>query len=139
MAEDTQSFVIDASVAAKWFLPERDTQKALALRDGHLSGRLTLYAPALAIYEVANALRYRPDLVEADLEKDIEALMSFDLAFVVPSSKSVARATLMARKLGITVYDAVYLELADDIGCQLVTADEELAEKARGTARVSLL
>ncbi|HVP22597.1 MAG TPA: PIN domain-containing protein [Conexivisphaerales archaeon] len=65
--------------------------------------------------------------------------MSFDLAFIVPSSKSVARAALTAKKLGIAVYDAVYLELAADIGCQLVTADEELAVKARGTALISLL
>lgn len=139
MAAESQNLVIDASIAVKWFVPEQDSEDALRLRDQHVKGRLTLFAPALLIYEVANALRYRSDITKADLESDIEALFLLDITFIAPSSKSVAKTTLKARRLDITVYDAVYLELAEDIGCQLVTADDELNSKAEDTRLVTLL
>jgi len=139
MAAESQNVVFDASVAVKWFVPEQDSKDALTLRDQHIEGRLTLYAPALIIYEVANALRYRSDITETDLEHDIEALFQLDIAFIAPSSKSTAKAALTAKRLGITVYDAVYVELAEDIGCKLVTADDDLNRKAKDTHLVTLL
>ncbi len=139
MASESQSVVVDASVAVRWFVPEQDSEDALTLRDQHIEGRLTLYAPALIIYEVANALRYRSDITETDLEYNIEALFQLDIAFIAPSSKSTAKATLTAKKLGITVYDAVYVELAEDIGCKLVTADDDLNRKAKDTHLVTSL
>lgn len=139
MAAESQNVVVDASIAVKWFVPEQDSEDALTLRDQHIGGRLTLYAPALIIYEVANALRYRSDITEGDLERNIEALFQLDLTFIAPSSKSTAKATLTAKRLGITVYDAVYVELAEDIGCKVVTADDDLNRKAKDTHLVTLL
>jgi predicted nucleic acid-binding protein len=52
--------VIDASVATKWFLQERDTDHALALRDGHASGRILLTSSSIMPHEQANALRFHP-------------------------------------------------------------------------------
>src|SRR3990170_3236196 len=139
MATESQNVVVDASIAVKWFVPEQDSEEALTLRDQHIKGRLTLFAPALIIYEVANALRYRSDITKADLEHNIEALFQLDMTLITPSSKSTAKATLTARRLGITVYDAVYVELAEDIGCKLVTADDELNSKAKDTHLVTRL
>ena len=139
MAAESQNLVIDASIAVKWFVPEQDSEDALRLRDQHVQGRLTLFAPALLLYEVANALRHRSDVTKADLESDIEALFLLDITLMAPSSKSVAKAALKARRHDITVYDAVYLELAQDIGCQLVTADDELHTKAEDSRLVTLM
>jgi len=139
MAAESQNLVLDASIAVKWFVPEQDSEEALTLRDQHIKGRLTLFAPALIIYEVANALRYRSDITKADLERNIEALFQLDMTLIAPSSKSTVKATLTARRLGITVYDAVYVELAEDIGCKLVTADDDLNSKSKDTYLVTLL
>lgn len=131
--------MIDASIVVKWFVPEQDSEQALKLRDGHAEGRLTLYAPDLLVYEVANALRYRADLAKGDLESDLEALFLFDMMIMTPSSNSISRAALKAMQYGITVYDAAYMELAEDIGSEFVTSDDKLRKKVGKTRSVTLL
>lgn len=138
MAEDSQDLVVDASIVVKWFVPEQDSKQALKLRDAHAQGRINLYAPDLLVYEVANALRYRTDITAADIESDIDALFQFDMMLMTPSSKSASRAASKARLYGISLYDATYLELAEDIGAELVTADSELCKKAE-KSRLALL
>ena len=61
-------YVVDASVLVKWFLHEQegDRDRALALRDLHISGRSTIYVPQLALLDVLNALRFRPKAKEED-------------------------------------------------------------------------
>ena len=51
-------YVLDASVILKWFLEEENSEKAITLKDGHSRGEFLVVIPDLAIYEVANALRY---------------------------------------------------------------------------------
>ncbi len=53
--------VVDSSVAVKWFSQEDKTNEALALRDSHVRGLVTLLATPLPSCELANALRYKPD------------------------------------------------------------------------------
>jgi len=55
-----ERFVVDASVAVKWLVTEKDTENALKVLDGYLAGRFELLAPTLIYYEVANALRLHP-------------------------------------------------------------------------------
>lgn len=43
--------------------------------------------------------------------------------------KSVSRRASIARTLDITVYDATYLDLAQDLDCQVVTSDKPLRDK----------
>ena len=133
------ALVIDASATIKWFVPEDDTEKAVRLRRKHIEGQIDLFAPDLLVYEVANALRYRPDLTEEALKEDVSALFALDLELVVPSSDIIAKAAARARELGVTVYDSIYLALAETIGSYVVTADERLYERAERTRLVWLL
>ena len=50
--------VIDASVVIKWFIEEKDSAKALLLKDNHINGKTILIAPDLLIYEAANVLLF---------------------------------------------------------------------------------
>lgn len=136
MAPESTNLVVDGSVAVKWLLPEEDSKEALGIRDAHVRGKVTLYAPDLLLYEVANVLRYRHDVADADIVSGVEALFLLDIAFLSPSSRSVARAVVTARRFDITFHDAVYLEIAEDIGASLVTADYELYHKTRKTRMV---
>lgn len=51
-------FVIDASVVIKWFIEEKDSAKAVLLKEKHINGKTILIAPDLLIYEVANVLLF---------------------------------------------------------------------------------
>jgi len=49
--------VIDASVVLKWYLSDEEHgDRALDILEGHASDRLSLHAPALLEFEVANGL-----------------------------------------------------------------------------------
>ena len=139
MERAPQTLVIDASVVAKWFIPEEDRAEALKLRNKHIEGSLTLIAPDLLVYEVANALSYHPELKNEDLKEDIEALFMIDLELVPPSTKLTTSIASKARQLGISVYDSSYLALAETIATNMVTADKKLYDKVKATGLVLIL
>ena len=135
MERSPQNLVVDASAAVKWFVPEAEVEKAVKLRDKHIEGTISLFAPDVLVYEIANALRHRPELSDETLKEDVEALFMLDLELIVPSSDFIKQATLKARQLGITVY----LIIAETIGSYAVTADENLYGKVKQTGLVKFL
>jgi predicted nucleic acid-binding protein len=133
-----KTLIVDASVAAKWFVPEEDSGKAVKLRNRHVEGELTLMAPDLIVYEVANALSHHPDISDEALRENVEALFMVDLDLVSPSTELMALTADSARRYAISVYDSSYLALAEFIATNLVTADKRLYDKVGG-GRVLLL
>lgn len=131
--------MIDASVAAKWFVPEDDTDKAIGLRDRFVEGGVDLVAPDLLVYEVVNALRYHPEIGSSMLQEDVDALFSLDLDLVPPSSELVRLSALRAREMEISIYDAAYVILAQETATSLVTADAELHAKVKAKGLSFLL
>jgi predicted nucleic acid-binding protein len=134
------AYVIDASVAVKWFIPERHSHEAAALLDP----TLTLHAPDLLFAEVGNALwtkTRRRELTPGEARLVLHGLASVALE-VTPIRQVAAGALDLALEAGCTVYDAVYLALAVHHDCRLVTADQRLGRLIRPKAlarHISLL
>jgi len=124
-----QTLVIDASTAAKWFLEEEDSDRALRVRDAHIDGRIKLTAPDLIVYEVANALNYNSRVSDTQLTARVQDLSDYDLDLVPPSAEYTARIVRTARELSVSVYDASYIALSDIIATNLVTADKKLHDR----------
>ncbi len=139
MERAPQTLVIDASAAAKWFLEEEHTEKALSLRKAHLEGKISLTAPDLLVYEVANALNYNPKVSEDDLAARVQDLLEYEIDLVPPSFEYATRIVRTAREFSISVYDASYVALSNIIATNLVTADRRLYEKLSGTTRIFLI
>ena len=74
-------YVLDASVAAKWFTrhEEPDREKALALRDRHRRRHCRLILPELGLIEVMNAIRFSRRAVEADTSAALAVLNDLQL------------------------------------------------------------
>ncbi len=114
-------FVVDASVAVKWLVPEMHADAARRL----LRENTALLAPDLIWAEVGNALwrKWRegallPEVVQAMLGD----LRRFPLR--IHSGESLYAVTWpVAQASGRTFYDCLYLALALSAGCPLVTAD----------------
>ena len=138
MERAPKTLIIDASVAAKWFVPEGDSGKAVKLRNRHVEGELTLMTPDLIVYEVTNALSHHPDISDEALRENVEALFMVDLDLVPPSTELMALTADSARRYAISIYDSSYLALAEFIATNLVTADKRLCDKVGG-GRVLLL
>lgn len=132
-----QEVVVDASVACKWFLPEKDTPKALLLRDDHIEERIRILAPELMAYEVANALRYHPALGKEGLQETIRYLYDLQLSWVPATHRDLGSAADFARRQRVSVYDACYATLAEHRSCPLVTDDTLLLKTSRRAVSLS--
>jgi predicted nucleic acid-binding protein len=122
-------YVLDASVAVKWVLPEPDSPKATALRDDFHRAIHELLSPDTFTAEVAHAL------LKAERRKLIphgDALLN--LAKILKSLPQLhpilpdllPQAAAIASQARIGVYDCLYVALAERETCQLVTADTRL-------------
>jgi len=135
------SYVVDASVAVKWFSQtgEDDIEKALRLQELYLQRECALTAPDLIIYELANALRYNPNFDQKDTELALLSLHKMGMELVAPSETLLKKAVEFAYQKNITVYDAIYVALALERRCLLITADTKSYKKIRDFSQVILL
>jgi predicted nucleic acid-binding protein len=115
-------WVIDASVAAKWVTPERDSPLAEALLDDEL------IVPDLLFAEVANILWKKQMRAEMDgATALVGARWLMQVPFQVHDSASLlADALTLALRLHHPAYDCFYLALAERVAAPLVTADKRL-------------
>jgi predicted nucleic acid-binding protein len=122
---EKQKKVVDASVLAKLFLDEPGKEAALRLKSEHLSNAVTLIVPELLFLEVLNTLRYKYQ--SAPVLSKVNAAL-FDLQLVIKNIdfSLIEKSIENSIKHNITIYDAVYVALAEIEGCELVTADKEL-------------
>jgi predicted nucleic acid-binding protein len=120
--------VIDSSVAAKWFLAEPHSDKALDILEAKKAKELVLLAPEFIYAEVGNILWRRVTsgtLADSDAQLFIDDFSN--VQFTLVSSASLLKD---AYKLGVThkrtVYDSLYIALSLREQCELVTADAKL-------------
>ncbi len=132
--------VLDTSVLIKWFRQgEVLADHALRWRDAYLQGEVEIAVPSLVAYELANVLRYKDDLTTAQVGEAVQSLFDMGLKWVAPSALTMRRAVAIAREREVTVYDAVFVSLAEALGADLVTADERLVRRLSGFPFVHLL
>lgn len=117
--------VIDSSVVVKWFSQEEKTSEALALRNAHVEGQLTLLATPLLKCEVANALRYKPDYDTGRLTEAINQLFKLHLTENPIDQQLLSRSGEIAYGCGVTIYDAIPVALALSKKTKCITADRE--------------
>lgn len=115
--------VVDASVTVKWFLSEDHSREAMVLLDSAFER----IAPEFIVIEVASVLRKRflaKKITNANGERTLVELLS--LVGTKHTAHLVPHAFQLAVTHGCSAYDALYVALAVDEGCQLVTADRRL-------------
>ena len=130
--------VLDPSVALKWCLPEMDVDKALQLRQEYQQGIHDLLAPDVFPIEVGHALSkaHRQRKITED-----EANLHFDdILSTAPQLHSslglLSRAYELSLQARASLYDCLYLALAEEEGCQLVTADQRLIRNLQRPATI---
>jgi predicted nucleic acid-binding protein len=127
-------YVLDASVAACWVLRNPLRAKALQLRAEYQQNIHELIAPSHFPNEIASAL------TKAERQKLIpvgdahlliqEILNTPPLLYAVDSL--FYRAVEISSQTRIAFYDCLYLALAEQENCGLVTADDKLVNALQG-------
>jgi len=137
-----EQLVVDASVVAKLYLKdEQYTDKADLLFSRFEQGDIQLIAPRLITYEVPAAIKRGAVRVKAGKEVWQAALSSFQSLglSIVDDSDAKYEAIRLAINYACAYYDALYLLLAEDLGCPFVTADDRLWRALRTRVEYLLL
>jgi predicted nucleic acid-binding protein len=115
-----------------WCFEDECDELADAVLDGLAEGEA--WVPSLWPLEVANVLvaaERRRRLTAADSARFVELLMSLPIVVDDRShERAFAQVMSTARQLGISVYDASYLELAMRLGAAIATRDSQLRAAA---------
>jgi len=120
--------VLDSSVGVKWVIPEKDSDKALQLRDDFLNKIVELVSPDIFLIEAAHAItraERQKRITPAEEAKALTHLLTTapDLLRYVPL---LPRAYELSSQFRIGVYDCLYVALAEHEKCDLVTAESRL-------------
>lgn len=124
-------YVIDSSVAFKWVVAEIDSNKANSLRDDYRNGVHELLAPDIFPAEIANALLVaeRRNRVAAGQFAPLLADVLTTCPVLHPTRPLLARVCVLAAAVPISIYDGLYVALAEREACELITADDKLVKK----------
>lgn len=125
-------YVVDASVLVKWFMDEEDRDLALGLRELHTSGRSTVFVSELTFLEILNAIRYGSKATEKDGAEALHVLQNLHLQVKPIEFDTLRKANAIAWGYKITIYDALYVALAEQVGYPLITADDVMVKKLKG-------
>ena len=120
----TRKWVVDASVAAKWLVPEADSAVAVSVLDDQL------LAPELLCAELANLLWKKQARSEMDAVTAGLAYRSLSYAplTLYACSELAQDALQCAIELRHPAYDCFYLALSARENCTVLTADRRFAE-----------
>jgi len=126
------SFVVDASVALKWFVPEALSEAAEEL----LLSSAELHAPDLLVVEVTNAAWKK--VLRGEIRRSQAKLMAVAIhrggPTLYPSEIFIERALEIALALDHPVYGCLYLACAESLEAALVTMDARLLKLIENTA-----
>lgn len=127
------AFVIDASMALSWHFPDERSPRSEAV--DALSDTQTLVVPQHWFAEVANGLLFcgrRPGSSLEEQARYLSRLGTLELQVDTIEGEDVFERVLpLARAHGLTMYDALYLELAERRGLPLASFDTDLNKAAR--------
>lgn len=125
-------YVVDSSVAVKWYLREIHYESAIRL----LNPTYALHVPELFRLEVSNVVckklrRQEVKKIDADFVLSHVETIFFQWH---PDKPLIATAIDIANQTARSLYDCLYLSLAVKIQGQMVTADRKFYDALQPTA-----
>ncbi|MEI5663863.1 type II toxin-antitoxin system VapC family toxin [Bosea sp. CCNWLW174] len=134
------SVVLDASFIVKLLVDESGSRLAQAVLEGYEAAGSVFLAPSHALAEIGEVLcrKLRKGSIES-----VQFERALDSATRRVASNDLTSLLAVAAKIaidhGVSVYDALYVALADQAGALMLTADRKLAEKLRPTPFAPLI
>ncbi len=127
--------VVDSNILVKWFIPEDYHEEAKALLKDHLHGNVIVVVPRYALLEFANALRkyvIKKIIGMNEILTIYRLLVESAPRFVEEKEGLVNKALDYSIRRGVTIYDAYYIVIAQELNTLVYTADEKLLRQLEG-------
>lgn len=134
-ASSPQLAIVDASVAARWFLLDENlVPEARRVVDDLRADHIALIVPGHFQIEVGNAIRnaLRSDRLTVDAARTAMMTLAALPAQVVPLDSLIVSGFDAALRYDCALYDALYIALSDQLGCPFVHADRRLHNTLAG-------
>ncbi len=127
-------YVLDSSVALKTALPEDDSAQATQLLDDFHNSIHELIAPDVFHVEIAHALTRaeRQGRINPSEAWGLWRTIMVCCPILAPTIPLMPRAIALSSQARIGVYDCLYIALAEQEQCELVTADQRLVNAFKG-------
>jgi|SRR3989338_9140396 len=125
-------WVLDASVIAKWYIPEVFSREAENLREWILSRDDSIAAPQMLLVETTNLLWKKTVLL-----KEISQRIAFSILRSIPDigiqwandALLLEHALRISIKHHTAIYDMIYLALAQQLHSSWITADRKIVRR----------
>lgn len=138
-----EAYVVDSSVVVRWYVDQPGAEHAREVRERLVAGSVSLVAPDICRWEVANVLRKKglePGLLA--VEDVVGSLTDLDDLGVVVHPVDLPRlqtVTALAARRRMSLFDAAFVELSLRTGLPLLTADARLARAVAGLVSTEVL
>lgn len=122
-----KSYIIDTSVVVKWFdtQDEANLINARKVLDDFQKGLTRVFTADLLLVELSNVLLVTKKFSPLQIKVALESLSRCRLAIFPVTANLAAASVMAAAKHKITPYDAVFVVLAHQNNCQLISADQK--------------
>ena len=132
----SDAFVIDASVTATWLLPDEHSDASRRVYARVRASTVDAHAPESWLWECGNIIangvrRKRMSAADALLTWSVLDAVRTRVELSALEPAQVRACLVLAFDLGVSLYDAAYLWLAQSLKLPLLTHDEVLVRAAR--------
>jgi len=115
-------YVLDASVAIRWFVGESAHPNSDAVLEALLTYPHRFAVPELFTYEVLAVLYRHHPSARAVFEEDVDQVLRSGV-LRYPMTPNISTRSERFVRLGLTGYDAVYVALAEELDATWLTFD----------------
>lgn len=124
---------MDASVIVKWFSQdnESDYDKTRELIMAFSNGSLNLFVPDLLLYELSNALLKGKKFDYKKIKSALKYIHSLQIEIFSANLNLLNKAIQIAFDYDLTIYDAIYVSLAQLKNCPFITANPRCFKKIK--------
>lgn len=140
---ESKKFCLDSNVIIKFFVREKDSDKAAKLLEKIIRDKISVIEPSFCKAEIYSVLKKKAHLKELKKSQVKMALSFFNklkLDYILEDKKLLDFSYKLAEKLEeAVVYDCLYLALAKQEKAEFITADKRFFKKAKSVYREMFL
>ena len=122
--------IVDASFILDFLLPDEQSVYVIKTLEEYKEGTMSFIAPIILPFEVINGLKYAVEskrIKESIALELLEIFLKLDIGLLQINLK---KTLLISLKKELSIYDASYLYLAENLNLPLLTLDKKLRKLA---------
>ncbi len=125
-------YVVDTSVVVQYLVEDDNTPQVTGLFAACFDSEISLWVPDYCLVECTNVLWKRVIFDDHSLETTNQIVANLDRLplTTIPAIRLLSRAMLIGTAQRLAIYDCLFIALAEELDCPLITVDRKQAVAA---------